>query len=74
MAKKKEKEEKRSYEYGKVYLPKGLEIALQRYCEKYPGSGTSKAPKLAISILQQWARNIAKTDPDIIQNIDLEED
>ncbi len=75
MAKKKERntqegEEEKKYDYAKVYLPKGLETILQRYCDKFL-IGTDKATKLALSLLQEWAREIAKKYPDLALNTDL---
>ena len=75
MAKKKGSESgKKEYEYRKIYLTKGLAISLQKYCDKYGGIGTNTVPKLVNSLIQEWAREKAKTDPELFINIDLEEE
>ncbi len=74
MAKKKGSElGKKEYEYKKIYITKGLNIALQKYCDKYGGIGTNTVSKLVNSLLEEWAREKLKTDPELFIDINFED-
>ncbi len=74
MGKKVKGSETSKKDYWQVNFPPALRIAAQNYCDKYRGTAHGGPSKLIVSLIQNWAREMAKTDPELFININLEEE